>query len=833
MNVAAGPTHLMRARRWRVRAPLRLAVPLLALAAILLAANPQSARAVILPATTIDGPSPDIVGFGGVAMAEDGTGGIVYLKRVEGVPHVFVSRYAEGRWMAPIQVDTGEKYAAGWPRIGAANGGELIVVWATPFATRREKPVYELLASELGPGGQEFGPAIIVDSNIEEATGTSPDLAVSSTGQADVVYRVVETSSPTVPLLRPGDVVEQVRVAHFDGQRWSNLGAIDRDPGVSMRPPTEANAPKIAIGPTGNGVVVWQEPDIEGVARIWARRLFGSTLDYVLPVSAETFIGAPISTDADAPSVAVSWLGQADVAYRQNAGPGSPLPGPRIFLNILPNGESKSGGEFEGPIVADDAVPGGQSASVGPPSIDIDEKEDLRLLYDANGTPRVIEGDDKGLTAALSLGPGFVGSEQISVSVMNKQGGGVSAWPSQDAQGAPAVAVREDFPSGAAQTGLVSGGAGGEVGELAVGRSGLGDGLVAFRQGPFGDAAIVAAQVTAPPTELVMSVPKGWIKPSRATITWQPAVSADGPLRYSVVLDGRALPAPAGGFEPASRPARAGRGASSRAAAGDRHQRPVHALLALAADDRRPAEREHRPRARRPRGQRAGQRRLFRGRRPRRDCQLRRRPQRPRAQASRASLRPRWGLPGGRARPRQARRSGCRQPLGEGAMRRLVLVSTSMVVALCVLRPPAGADVFGPISLVSEGPFGGETQQAEYAHDPAISGNGRYVAFDGSIGGVTGVWRRDLQTGALEQVAGGDAELPSISAGGQYVSFTTNEGLSLPEVSQGKPDTSPHQEPVNVYVRDMAVQPAATKAEEAARPAGERAFTVVSAVGRV
>ena len=79
---------------------------------------------------------------------------------------------------------------------------------------------------------------------------------------------------------------------------------------------------------------------IEGVARIWARRLFGSTLDYVMPVSAETFDGAPIADDADAPSVAVSWLGQADVAYRQSAGPGSPLPGPRIFLNILPNGES-------------------------------------------------------------------------------------------------------------------------------------------------------------------------------------------------------------------------------------------------------------------------------------------------------------------------------------------------------------------------------------------------------------------------------------------------------------------------------------------------------------
>jgi PKD domain len=543
MSVEAVATPHTRARRWRVT------LPMLALAAVVLAGHVQPARAVILPAQTIDGPSENIVGFGGVAMANDGSGGLVYLKRVDGVPHVFVSRYAGGQWQAPIRVDEGEPYAASWPRIGAAEDGELIVVWATPFATRKEKPVYELLGALLGPGGSQFGPASIVDSDIEEATGTSPDLAVSSTGQADVVYRVVETSAPTVPLLRPGDVVESVRVAHFNGQRWANLGAINRDPGVSMRPPTQTNAPQIAIGPTGNGVVVWQEPDIEGVARIWARRLFGSTLDYVLPVSAETFNGAPISDDADAPSVAVSWLGQADIAYRQSASAGSPLPGPRIFLNILPNGESSSGAEFGGASIADSAVAGGKSASIGPPSIDIDEKEDLRLLYDANGTPRVIEGDDHGLTGALSLGPAFAGSELSAVSVMNPQGGGVSAWPSANAQGDPAVAVREDFSSGAVQTGLVSGGAGGEVGELAVGRSGLGDGLIAFRQGPFGDAAIVAARATAPASEVIVSAPKGWVKPSQALITWEPAVSADGPLRYSVVLDGRALPAPVGALQ--------------------------------------------------------------------------------------------------------------------------------------------------------------------------------------------------------------------------------------------------------------------------------------------
>ncbi len=521
-----------------------------ALAGALLACCAVRAQAVILPAVTIDGPSEDIVAFGGVAMAEDGTGGLVYLKRVAGVPHVFVSRYSEGRWQAPIRVDTGQPFAASWPRIGAADGGELVVVWATPFATQNSKEIYELLGATLGPGAESFGSAMIVDPDIREAAGTSPDLAMSSTGQADVVYRVVHTFAPgqtsDIPLLRPGDVVEDVRVAHFNGETWSALGPINRDSGVSMRPPSTANAPRVAIGPTGAGVVVWQEPDIGGVARIWARRLFGATLDYVLPVSATTYNSAPIGADADAPSVAFSRLGQAEVAYRQPAGPGDPLPGPRIFLNTLPDGESADGSQFSGASVLDSAVAGGSAASIGPPNIDIDEKQDLRVLYDSNGTPRVIEGNDRGLSGALSLGPPLAGGELHTASVMNPAGGGVSAWSSADAQGRPGVAVREDFPGGAVQTALVSGGAGGEIGELDVGRSGLGDGLIAFQQGPLGDAAIVAAQATAPPVQFVVTAPNGWVKPSAAVVSWQPATSSDGPLSYRVVLDGRPQATPAG-----------------------------------------------------------------------------------------------------------------------------------------------------------------------------------------------------------------------------------------------------------------------------------------------
>jgi hypothetical protein len=161
----------------------------------------------------------------------------------------------------------------------------------------------------------------------------------------------------------------------------------------------------------------------------------------------------------------------------------------------------------------------------------------------------------------------------------------------------------------------------------------------------------------------------------------------------------------------------------------------------------------------------------------------------------------------------------------------LTVAPLALALALALAAAPAArADVFAPISLVSYGAVGasGFVQQAEYAHDSAVSADGVYVVFDGSIGGVTGVWRRDLETDAIEQVAGGDAAMPSISAEGRYVSFTTSEGASLPEVTHALPDTDPRTEAVNVYRRDMEVEPAAGAAEEAARPPGERAFLVAS-----
>ena len=256
-------------------------------------------------------------------MAEDGTGGLVYLKRVDGVAHVFVSRYMEGHWLAPIRVDTEEPYAASWPRIGAADGGELIVVWATPFATDAEtgKPVYELLGAELGPGAERFGQAIIVDRNIEEATGTNPDLAVSSTGQADVVYRVVNIESRRLAVATGRCYRAGSRRALRRRSAGSNLGAINRDTAVGDAPPDRsqrAAASRSARPATASSS--GRSRNSKASRGIWARRIFGATLDYVMPVSAKTYKGAPIADDAERSARRVHRLGQADIAYRQAPG---------------------------------------------------------------------------------------------------------------------------------------------------------------------------------------------------------------------------------------------------------------------------------------------------------------------------------------------------------------------------------------------------------------------------------------------------------------------------------------------------------------------------------
>lgn len=506
------------------------------------------AGAVILPPSTIDGPNTEIVGLGGVAMAPDGTGGLVYVKTVEGVPHIFASRYAAGQWGPPFRVDREGPYPGSQPAIAAGPGGRLMVVWVTETATLPSGEIRDgLYSATLGPGASEFGPQLLVDANVGNGSGVDPSLAGTVPGKAIVAYRAItKTFGPVensnAAQLRPGDVLADIRVARLEGDRWSRLGAINRNPTASMRPPTEDNGPKVAIGGSGRAVVAWQEPDQSGAARAWIRRIDGTTVGPVLAASPETWEGAPILGDVTSLAVAVSAQDRARVAARVEGSGTSATGGGRVFITSLASSSSPNGGKPTGPS----QVEAGSSLSpVGPPSVAVADGEgaegSMLLAYSGGAAARVVGVNAQGnLSAPASPAGPPADLEGPVVAAIDGEGGGTIAYET-DGEGTPGVVVRQEVAGGETQTASVYGPLGGPISQLAGQGVESGDALIAFAQGEGGRLAIEADRIAASPGRLAVLVPEGWVRPDRAKIRWSAAPSGVGGLTYSLLIDGSAV----------------------------------------------------------------------------------------------------------------------------------------------------------------------------------------------------------------------------------------------------------------------------------------------------
>jgi hypothetical protein len=500
------------------------------------------AEAVIVPPTTLDGPSSAIGEFGGAAVSEDGSGGVVYTKQVGGVQHVFAAQYAGGRWRAPVRVDWNTPFSATYPRIAAADGGWLVVVWVSQIATIKGRIQDALYSSTLLPGASSFGEPYIVDPDVGEGAGVSPSLAIASSGQGLVAYRAVTDNyrtslvQTTIPQLRPGDVLADIRVAGYRGQLWSSPLRVDRDPRLTTRPPSESNGPQAGIGRGDQAVVAWQEPESNGTARIWARRVFGSTLGLAMQASPPSYGGQPVTADADAFALGVSEFGEAKVVSRVAGAPGTPLAGPRLFANTLPVSTAPTGGRFTGPkpLTAGAPAPG----TAGVPSVAVDDQGDFRIAFASGATAEVMKGSEQSsVVPEIPMGAALGGGAG-AVTALNPGGGGVTAWPASSAAGLPGIAVREDYPDGAAQSGLLSGAVAGQISGLSIGGSESGEALLGAREGNPGEYEIVGTRVTAPPPSLSVEAPSGWVRPAQARIGWSEAEDATGGVTYSLIVDG-------------------------------------------------------------------------------------------------------------------------------------------------------------------------------------------------------------------------------------------------------------------------------------------------------
>ena len=511
----------------RDRIPPRLSLrPAVAALAFVLLWTPVPASAVVSDVRPVDGPSADVVDVGDAAMAEDGSGGIVYLKRVEGRDHVFAARFAKGSWATPQQVDVGQSFDSSWPRIGAGNGGRLVVTWVQEFGVESDR----MFSATLDPGASGFQSPVPVDFNVGEATSTFPDLAMNRGGQAYLAYRVVTDTSPSNP---PGYIGADLRVARYGGRLWSVLGTpLDRNVGQPVRIPSEENAPEVGIDVQGQGVVAWQEPDDEFVDRVWARRLFGASFGLQLQVSPSAWEGAPLRGAADAFSLDVSGFGQAAVAFRQQPGQASRLDGPRVFVNELPDVFSEKAGAFGGARLAD----GGLRADLGEPSVGVDPRGLFVAGIGSGPATLLASGDDASLEAVKRLDKG--GSTEAGAPLVDlaETGAAVAAW--RELRGATGlVAVQERRADGVVEPTELSAPRGGKVGRLAIGGSGLGDAILAWSQGSGANAQIATAVVDAPPDPFLVLLPSGWQRKGRIRIAWDRTLNAIGGVRYSVSVD--------------------------------------------------------------------------------------------------------------------------------------------------------------------------------------------------------------------------------------------------------------------------------------------------------
>jgi hypothetical protein len=450
-------------------------------------------------------------------MAEDGTGGVAYRRFEGGYTHIYAARFDGERWHPPQRVDAGQRFNSAWPRIGAANGGRLVVVWTQDGGDGLDG----LWSAAVPRGASHFQPPTLVDFDVGEDRATHPSIAMSSGGAGLLVYRAI--SEFTARDLPPGYVRGEVRMARFDGSRWQRIGTpANRNRAAPQANPTATNAPRVALDSSGNGVVAWHEPDDEFIDRVWARRVFGSRLG--IPLLASSLPSTRVG--ADQLALAEDELGRAVVAFRQLPNPAERGAPARIYFNQLDESGAETAGRFGGPQPADDG------AADGPPGLALGGREDVFTAFPRAGRIVIALRSGTGPLTARDVGPGLAAPPPAVTAGIDTRN--VVAF-AQDGR----VMVEELRRTAAVRQQAVGGPIGGPVRQLVIAGSGAGDALVAFGQGPDNAQGIYVSVVDAPPAPFTLTLPVGWTKQRRPSFSWERARDELGPVRYTVEVNGR------------------------------------------------------------------------------------------------------------------------------------------------------------------------------------------------------------------------------------------------------------------------------------------------------
>jgi hypothetical protein len=240
-----------------------LAALVLAFALTSVAGASPATQGTLFPGSPIHGPSGGLQQLGGLDVAADGTGAIVYLES----DHVFVQRLVHGAWGGPEQLDAGEPGASSQPVVAVGDGGEVEAAWVNGgnivTANRRSGSAPVVTQTVWGRGGAS-DPAI--------------DLSIHDKGY--------------LAFTAPGAGGHDVRAAFSRAAGpWALVGAaLDVNPGDDSG--TGNARPRVAAAGDGIGIVAWGEQ-----GQIFTRRVWGTTASIVAPQASAgvTLEGTPLA----------------------------------------------------------------------------------------------------------------------------------------------------------------------------------------------------------------------------------------------------------------------------------------------------------------------------------------------------------------------------------------------------------------------------------------------------------------------------------------------------------------------------------------------------------
>jgi len=463
-------------------------------------ALPATADAAFFPAEVVDGPNADVVSLGDVDLAREGTGAVVYVKRIDGVEHIAASRFVDGAFTTPERVDNGLAAASSQPVVAASDGGRLAIAYVNAGS------LWTIVKPRDATGFA--APTLVAEGGV-----SNPSIDMSINGATYVSYT------------QSGDV--KVARANRDTPQFTVLPApVDVDAGREAGTGTKRS--RVATSADGTALVVWGEDGADGRTHVYGRRLFELRLSTAPQDLTLNEVDGQPAQGADVAELDMEDDSSfAQVVFRQQASGG-----PRLVMRRL------VGSQFEAPIVF------GATGRTG--RVDLTGRGEGLFAFGGPGNEvfgGTLFNNKPALAQRMDAGNGI---DPKALAAVGENEDGAIAWMQGSSAADAAVRARyidtiDTRPTLEGESGLSvpDFGAVDPSGGFDAASSRAGDVTVVFVQGEGGARRLVAATYDKPPARV-----NGYTTQKARRLVklrWSPSTNLFGGVTYRVVVDGRPI----------------------------------------------------------------------------------------------------------------------------------------------------------------------------------------------------------------------------------------------------------------------------------------------------